>query len=242
MPIPVNTPFVPTLWGMNGWWVSNVLETQGWAALLAWVVWVIGSICLHELGHGVAAIREGDETPRESGHMTLNPLVHMPPMSLLFFAVIGFAWGLMPVNPSRFRSGWRGVATVAFAGPLVNIVLAIVATALWYAWIWFGPRTEPLFGNLQHGLAMGIYLNVFLAMFNLIPIPPLDGSRVAMGLVPGTRRFYADPRVQQYSFFALLAVFLLGLDDVMSNAASQVMFRMQALAAQIAGIPADLLP
>ncbi len=226
---------------MNGWWVSNVLETQGWAALLAWAVWVIGSICLHELGHGVAAIWEGDETPRESGHMTLNPLVHMPPMSLLFFAVIGFAWGLMPVNPSRFRSGWRGVAMVAFAGPLVNIILAVVATLLWYGWLWVAPSTQPLRDNMEHALAMGIYLNVFLAMFNLIPIPPLDGSRVAAGLVPGSRPFFADPRVQQYSFFALLAVFLLGLDDAMSGAASRVMAEMQILAIRVGGLPPGLL-
>ncbi len=223
------------------WWVSNVMNTQGAAALLAWVVWVIGSICLHELGHGVAATWQGDDTPRRSGHMTLNPLVHMPPMSLLFFAVIGFAWGLMPVNPSRFRSGWRGVAMVAFAGPLVNIVLAVVATLLWYGWLWVAPATQPLRDNVEHALALGIYLNVFLAMFNLIPIPPLDGSRVVAGLVPGTRRFYSDPRVQQYSFFALLAVFLLGLDDAMSVAASQVMSQMQLFLLRVGGLPPDVL-
>ena len=71
---------------------------------VSWVVTVVVSVVLHELGHGVAALRQGDDTPRTSGHMTLNPLVHMGGLSLFLLFVIGIAWGMMPVNPSRFRS------------------------------------------------------------------------------------------------------------------------------------------
>lgn len=222
---------------MNGWWVSETLESQGAAVLVAWVVWVILSICLHELGHGVAALWQGDTTPRDTGHMTLNPVVHMPPMSLLFFAIIGFAWGLMPVNPSRFRSGWRGVAAVAFAGPLVNVLLAVVATILWAMWVKFGSRTEPLFTNVENALGIGVYLNCFLFLFNMLPVPPLDGSSVLAGLVPPARGLYGDPRVQAYGMFALLGVLFLGLDRWIAKAAGFMQVELHVAAMQVFAIP-----
>ena len=88
---------------MTGWWMSDMWQNGQSVELVSWVWWVIFSICLHELGHGVAAIWEGDDTPIRTGHMTWNPLVHMGGMSLLIFALVGFAWGLMPVNPGNFR-------------------------------------------------------------------------------------------------------------------------------------------
>jgi hypothetical protein len=106
-------------------------------------VWVIGSIVLHELAHGWAAIRLGDTTPRDLGHMTWNPLVHMGGFSLVVFAVIGIAWGMMPVDPSRLR-GRYGDALVALAGPAMNIVLAAVSFAVWLVlWLWLGGRGRP---------------------------------------------------------------------------------------------------
>ena len=85
-----------------------VYDSGGLAAVLGWVFWVIFSICLHELAHGWAAIWQGDRTPRETGHMTMNPMVHMGGASLIVFALVGIAWGLMPTDPSRYRWGRRG--------------------------------------------------------------------------------------------------------------------------------------
>ena len=90
------------------WWVHEEFRAGGLVAVLSWAFWVIFSITLHELGHGWAAIRQGDDTPRRFGRMTLNPLVHMGVPSLVMFALIGIAWGAMPVEPSRFRWGRRG--------------------------------------------------------------------------------------------------------------------------------------
>jgi Zn-dependent protease len=105
-------------------------------ALASWVFWVIASIVLHELGHGIAAIRSGDRTPIDTGHMTWNPLVHMGPISLLCFAILGFCWGAMPVDPSRFR-GRYDEAKVAAAGPCMNFGLAITCAVLYAVWhIW----------------------------------------------------------------------------------------------------------
>lgn len=167
---------------MTSWWVLRVLEGGGGPALLfAWIIWVIASITLHELAHGWAAISRGDTTPIETGHMTLNPLVHMGGMSLIVFALTGIAWGMMPVNPSKFR-GRHADAWVAFAGPLMNIGLAalcIVASAITIAATGtraMGPGSTP--GNLLLFFSVGCSLNIFLALFNLLPAPPLDGSRV----------------------------------------------------------------
>ncbi|MBT5381502.1 MAG: site-2 protease family protein, partial [Phycisphaerae bacterium] len=91
---------------------------------MSWIFWVLLSITLHELAHGWAAIWEGDKTPIETGHMSANPVVHMGRFSLIVFALIGFAWGLMPVRPWRFRHGRLGEAIVAIAGPAMNLALA----------------------------------------------------------------------------------------------------------------------
>jgi hypothetical protein len=89
----------------GGWGFAELWEMRPMLAV-AWAVWVIASVCLHELSHGVAAIKLGDNTPIYTGHMTWNPLVHMGRMSLIMFALVGLAWGMMPVTPSR-----RGCST-----------------------------------------------------------------------------------------------------------------------------------
>lgn len=111
----------------SGWWVHNLIQAGATTLLISWVFWVIFSICLHELGHGVAAIWQGDDTPVRLNRMTMNPLVHMGGMSLLAFAIIGIAWGVMPTTPSKYRWGRRGNVPVAAAGPVVNLILALIA-------------------------------------------------------------------------------------------------------------------
>lgn len=182
---------------MRDWWVSSILGQPGGEVLLiSWVLWVIGSIVLHELGHGWAAIACGDDTPRESGHMTPNPLVHMGWPSLIAFAILGIAWGAMPINPTRFRHRYDE-AIVALASPMINVLLALLAVFLYAVWIgaaggyWFGGRVpDTLFANVQTFLRVGVMLNIALALFNLLPIPPLDGFRVLMTFVPPLRELF----------------------------------------------------
>ena len=191
---------------MTGWWIADLWQEGERVLLMGWIVWVIGSIVLHELVHGIAALWEGDSTPRDTGHMTLNPIVHMGWMSIVLFLIFGIAWGLMPVNPSRFRHGRLGWSIVAAAGPLVNLVLAIlciVASALVFR---FGPQSEPLASNLEIFLRSGAWLNLYLMCFNLLPMPPLDGAAILSGLSEGAWRFYSRPGVQQ---FGLLILFVL---------------------------------
>src|SRR5262245_1604740 len=164
----------------SSWWVTDILEIGGPVLLFSWVVWVVGSICLHELSHGWTAIRHGDRTPIEMGHMTANPFVHMGPMSLLMFALVGIAWGLMPVNPTRMR-GRYAEAKVAAAGPLMNITLALLAVAGAVATkgiaqghdLSHGLRAMDTLDNFYLFFKVGVMLNLMLALYNLVPVPPL---------------------------------------------------------------------
>lgn len=207
---------------MNGWWVLNWYESGGAAVVVSWAFWVVFSIVLHELAHGWAALWQGDDTPRRMGHMTWNPLVHMGPMSLIMFFAIGIAWGLMPVDPSRFRWRRRGRIVVAGAGPAMNIVLALLALfillPLWMRF-GFGRVDEPLFSNVANFLFIGGWLNIALAMFNLLPLPPLDGSSILAGMWMKWYIWIQNPQFITVGFFLLLAIFLSGIGSLFFNAA-----------------------
>lgn len=171
------------------WWVTSALE-GGVIVLGSWVFWVIFSICLHELAHGYAALWQGDDTPRATGHMTMNPLVHMGPTSLLFFAILGIAWGAMPVNPYNFRSRY-GDAIVAAAGPMTNAILMLLCVIGSVVWVLAAKAIgEPYYSNVLIFLELGAMLNAVLMLFNLLPVPPLDGSKILSDFVPAYGRLW----------------------------------------------------
>ena len=153
------------------------------------VITVVISICVHELAHGIVAIKLGDRTPIETGHMTLNPIVHLGLFSVIALLLTGIAWGAMPVDRSRLR-GRYGDALVALAGPASNVVLALLALTALGLWIRFVdvlPFGTPA-GNLQYLLRVFGFVNFMLAMFNLIPIPPLDGASALGSFSEGFKR------------------------------------------------------
>lgn len=184
-----------------------MLDTFGPVGLVSWIVVVIGSIVLHELAHGWAAIRQGDSTPQYTGHMTWNPLVHMGQTSLILFAVLGIAFGAMPVDPSRFRSRY-GDAYVAAAGPAMNVLLAAVFIVVGgFVVAYSGTIGEPLAGNLFTFCYIAVLLNVTLTLFNLIPVPPLDGSRILGSFVPSYRGLFESEHGQWIGIGLFLLVF-----------------------------------
>lgn len=203
--------------GVGTWWVTEWLERGGPVFLISWVVWVIGSICLHELSHGWTAIRHGDRTPIETGHMTWNPLVHMGVPSLLMFALVGLAWGAMPVNPSRMRGRYAELK-VAAAGPLMNVGLALGAAAGAVAVMAIvrdgtltqGARAQTTAENFLVFFVLGAGLNIALAVFNLLPIPPLDGWRIACSLSPSVRHAFGTTGGAAVGLALLIVVFLFG--------------------------------
>ena len=195
---------------MSGWWVHSLWQQGLVVELISWIYWVIFSITMHELAHGWAAIWQGDDTPRRMGRMTANPVVHMGQWSLIVFALIGIAWGVMPVDPSRFRWGRRGRVLVSGAGPAMNLALAGVVLTLLVLWIAVGPTTATIYGNVATFLLMGGWLNLLLAFFNLLPIPPLDGASIVSGLSLRAYQFYHQPRAQLIGMFVFMIVLLSG--------------------------------
>ncbi len=158
------------------WWVHDLFQQGRTVELISRIFWVILAITLHELAHGWVAIWQGDDTPRRLNRMTLNPLVHMGGTSLLMFAIIGIAWGVMPTDPSKYRWRRKGRAIVAVAGPAMNILLAFASLSLLIVWLKIGPTNASVYNNLAIFLWTGGWLNILLAVFNMLPIPPLDGS------------------------------------------------------------------
>lgn len=188
-----------------GWWASNLWQISP-VLLVSWVFWVIASITLHELSHGWTAIRHGDDTPRLSGHMTPNPIVHMGPISLFVFALIGFAWGAMPIDPSRLR-GRHAEAIVAAAGPAMNLSLAATCMVLAVVIERYAPSGGDAGERLRIFFAAGCMLNLVLAAFNMIPIPPLDGSRILAHYSGAYRTFASSPVGQGVMFIAMALMF-----------------------------------
>lgn len=163
---------------------------------------IIEAIALHEFAHAYAADLQGDRLPRAMGRLSLNPARHLDPLGTILIALVGFGWG-KPVEfrPQALSSKRFGPALVALAGPMMNLVLAFAA-ALVYAFgrfSEFDEATFPLF------LRLFFSINVFLAVFNLIPLPPLDGSRLLTIFLPPSKHniiFFLD----RYGFLILLGI------------------------------------
>lgn len=201
----------------GGWWVTDFWHSPdfGPAFVIAWAFWVIVSITLHELSHGWAAIRLGDRTPIEQGRMVFNPLVHMGTMSLVAFALIGIAWGAMPINPSRLR-GRYGASIVALAGPAMNLLLALTSLVRLALWLGFGEGrwagglglSDSAAGNMRTLFHLGVALNLLLFLFNMLPVMPLDGGRILADLAPSYRRLFESERGPMIMIGMIILLFL----------------------------------
>lgn len=171
---------------------------------------------VHEFSHALAAYRLGDSTAKLFGRLTLNPIAHFDPLGGILLAVtfigsggsFGFGWAKpTPVNPANLQGGHRGEAIVAAAGPLSNLVLAAIA-ALPLRFIISNPSTLAAVPDLViQTLATFVLINLVLMVFNLFPIPPLDGSKVLFALLPPQTAWKWRPILEQYGFILLLIVF-----------------------------------
>ena len=155
---------------------------------------LLGAITVHEFSHALVADRLGDGTPRRMGRLTLNPLAHLDPLGTLLLFIVGFGWGKpVQVNPLYLRAGYRrGMALVSFAGPASNIVAAsLLALPIKLGMLaWYPPfrlmglSYDDGLGIVGTTVALLIVFNIILSVFNLIPISPLDGFKVALGILP----------------------------------------------------------
>ena len=187
-------------------------------AFLAVFIILIASLSFHEAAHAWTANRLGDPTARLLGRLTLNPLAHIDWIGTVLFPVLAWLSGLpligwakpVPVDMRNLRAPRRDFAIVALAGPVSNIVLAIGASVLLKAQGGIVPDDGQTF--LTVILVRAVVLNVMLAVFNLLPIPPLDGGNVLAGLVPESAARIID-QMRLYGFFLLYALLLLGVLD-----------------------------
>ena len=194
-------------------------------AFVGFVVAIVLGITVHEFMHAYAAHRLGDDTGRLMGRMTLNPLAHFDLFGTVLLVVAGFGYGKpVPFNESRLRSS-SAVALVALAGPAANFAIAgLCAIPLRFG------AADPFGGAYTVILAYVVYINCVLGIFNLVPIPPLDGSNVVYGLLP-PRQQYSWRQVQQYGPIVLLGLLFFG-----SRILYQIVFGpAQALANALVG-------
>jgi len=170
------------------------------------VLLVTFSIVLHELSHGLVAIWQGDETPKETGHISLNPVTHMGWSGIIFLMLLGISWGSMPVNPHRFRNFRLGSVLVALAGPLSNLLLSVLFACLFVVLNHWSPPDELLVVQKNASLLiyLGAVLNLVLCVFNLIPLPPLDGFQIIKQIIPSMEKLANNTSML---FLLLLLVF-----------------------------------
>lgn len=191
------------------------------------LVAVFTAIVFHEVSHGHVALRLGDPTAKQLGRLTLNPIAHIDPIGTilvpLVLALLGaplFGWAKpVPINPANLRNPFRGMMLVALAGPSTNIIMAVVAAITGrLLLLLIPPSFQPAAGTLGSNLVVALFTllaylviyNLFLAGFNLLPIPPLDGSRVLTYFLPaGGRRLMLQ--LERYGFLIVAALLYLGV-------------------------------
>lgn len=165
------------------------------------------AIIFHELAHGYVAYRLGDPTAKNLGRLSLDPLKHLDPLGTLMLFLVGFGWAKpVPVNISNIRDFRKGMILVSSAGIIMNITLAFLALFI-YSLLDLTPSSMP---------AIALYffakINIILAAFNLIPIPPLDGSKILLGFAPQSIQTILL-RLERFGFFIVIALLYFGVLD-----------------------------
>jgi Zn-dependent protease len=192
--------------------------------LLTGFIVLVMSLTVHEAAHAWSADRLGDSTARLLGRLSLNPAVHVDPIGTILFPLIAMATNLpligwakpVPVNPAQLRPHWRQkFMWIAAAGPASNLVLAATASV---ALVVIAPAEAsgdaiagPLAARMEYLLRTAVVVNVLLALFNMVPIPPLDGGNVLAGLLTGSMADTYDRLLRPYGFVILYALMLTGI-------------------------------
>ena len=194
--------------------VGYMTDTSALISLIITIPAVLIAITFHEFAHAFVADKLGDDTPRSQGRLTLNPIAHLDPVGSFLLLFAGFGWGkpvqVNPRNYTRKMSMEVGDALVSIAGPIMNFLLAIIFTLIYCGIYKFNSAfllTQA--GNItQIFLVTTISINIGLGVFNLLPLPPLDGSKVIMPLLPSNiKRFFIEKEQIFYIIFVVIWIF-----------------------------------
>ena len=193
--------------------------------ILSSLVVIFLTLPIHEFAHGFAATKLGDPTPRYQGRLTLNPFAHIDYMGALCILLFGFGWAKpVSVNTNNFKNPKRDMAITAFAGPLSNLIVALIALILFnLCGFVYSSLTIIIIFYIAYFFLFIAQINISLAVFNLIPIPPLDGSRILFAILPD-KYYYKLMRYERYIYYGLIALIFLGALDVPLNTASNFIF------------------
>lgn len=199
------------------------------------LVVILFTLPIHEWAHGFVSTKLGDPTPRYQGRLTLNPLAHLDWIGSAMLLLVGIGWAKpVQVNARYYKNPKWGMALVAIAGPISNIVIAFIALFLWNAvgvlFIQLKLIESTLFSVIGLFLFLIAQINVYLAVFNLIPIPPFDGSRILFTFLP--QKYYF--KIMQYERFIFIGVFALVysgvLDKPLDIATNNILISLDSLA------------
>ena len=201
---------------------------------------VLLSLSLHETAHGYAAYKLGDPTAKNLGRLTLNPMKHLDPIGFLCMLLAGFGWAQpVPINTRHFKKPRRDMAISSAAGPVSNLLLATVFCALFKVYTLLLPHisvSSELAVNVLYFsyafLYYGIMLNISLAVFNLLPVPPLDGSRLLYVFLP-PKYYFGVMKYERYISLAIMLLLMLGVLSPVISFISQGIMRLLFFVFQI---------
>jgi len=193
---------------------SQLAQGVDWSSMGAMalrIVAVLLCLVVHEVCHGLAAYWLGDPTAKQSHRLSLNPIHHLDPFGLLMMVVVGFGWAKpVPVNPNYFRKPKQGMAVTALAGPVSNLLLAVLFLGIGKVIYLYAPYSAGMNVFFEWCLFTVAPMSVGMGLFNLIPIPPLDGSKVLAMFLPNSA-YGQLMRYERYGILVLLALSWLGL-------------------------------
>ncbi len=193
---------------------SSDIQDVVYKLLISLIISLV-ALPIHEYAHGYAAYRMGDNTAYRQGRLTLNPLVHIDPLGTLALVLFGFGWAKpVQINPLNFENPKKGMMLSALAGPLSNVGLAFISMVFYklsYIPVYMG-MSGAFIITIQTFLLYMISINITLAVFNFIPIPPFDGSRIATYFLP-QRIYFKIMQYENIIFIGLLVILWLGFLD-----------------------------
>ena len=204
--------------------MPNIFDPSYLMDFILGLPWILLAFSFHEFCHAMVSYRLGDPTPEREQRLTLNPIRHIDPIGMITIALFGFGWAKpVQINPRYYKNPVKGMLFVALAGPAGNFILAVLLAVVIRV---IAPMGITLFRiSVSSYLVLGMVYNLRLGIFNLIPIPPLDGSKVLRYFLRGSAGYQFD-RIEPYGFYILILFLILNLHYYILNPAVSVLSQL----------------